>query len=76
MRESTSYQAILEEGREEVMQRLIAARQDDLIEILLERFGTVPDEVIERIRDVTDSDRLHAGIRKAMRVAVPHDLAL
>jgi len=76
MRESTSYQAILEEGREEVMQRWTTARQDDLIEILLERFGIVPDQVIERIRNVTDSDRLHAGIRKAMRVAVPLDLAL
>ena len=82
MTESTSYQAILREGREQGLklgrqeglqtgrqEGQIEARQDDLIDLLQERFGVVPEELAGAIRNNSDLPRLRLAIRKAMHVA-------
>ena len=91
MKESTTYQAILQEGREEgiktgiqagiqtgtrtgIQTGLIAARQEDLLDIIRERFGSVPELVEARIRATDDSAKLQAAIRQSVRVADPNDI--
>ena len=83
MKESTTYQMILQEGREEgirtgiqtgIQTGLIAARQEDLIEIIRERFGSVPEMVEARIRAMEDSAKLQAAIRQSVRVTDPNDI--
>jgi predicted RNA-binding Zn ribbon-like protein len=69
MRESMTYQAILREGG-------VAVRQEDLLDILRERFTTVPPEIETRIRSTTDLARLQAAIRQALRVSSPDELTL
>lgn len=69
MKESTSYQAILREGAAE-------ARQEDLLDILRERFGVVPPEVEQHVRATTDPTRLRAAIRQAVTMADLSDLQL
>jgi hypothetical protein len=77
MKESTTYQAILQEGREEGREKgHIEARQEDLLDILTERFGRVPKKVRDRILQCQDAERLHAAVRLAVRVATPNDLEL
>ncbi len=73
MKESITYQAILNEGRSEgvkegVASGTIAARQADLIDIIEERFGVVPPELAAHIRATSDSAKLQAAIRRAVRV--------
>lgn len=73
MKESITYQAILREGRSEGIKEgiaggTIAARQADLIDVLEERFGVVPPELATRIRTMSDSAKLQAAIRQAVRV--------
>ena len=91
MKESTTYQAILQEGRVEGLQEgrveglqegreegqhmgLIAARQEDLLDIIRERFGSVPELVEARIRATDDSAKLQAAIRQSVRVVDPNDI--
>jgi hypothetical protein len=73
MRESTSYQAILREGRAEGQ---VLTRQEDLLDILRERFGVVPPEVEQSIRNTTDATRLRDAIRQAVKMANLADLQL
>lgn len=93
MRESSTYQAILDEGRQEglnrglnqgraeglnqgLMQGRILSRQEDLLEMLQERFGSVPPEVEARIRNADDPDRLRAALRQVFHVADPSQISL
>jgi hypothetical protein len=77
MKESTTYQAILREGRQEGRQEgLIAGRQEDLLDILRERFGVVPPEVEARVRATTDAARLRDALRRAVTMAALADLVL
>ncbi|MBA4065089.1 MAG: hypothetical protein C0501_15525 [Isosphaera sp.] len=69
MRESSTYQAILEEGA-------VMANQDAVLALLGERFGAVPPEVEARVRATTDPDRLRAALLQVYRVAAPADLPL
>ena len=69
MKESSTYQMILREGRAE-------ARQEDLLDILRDRFGTVPPDVENRILAATDAVALKAAIRAALHVASPDELPL
>jgi len=95
MKESTTYQMILQEGREEGIRTgiqtgmqtgiqtgiqtglktgLIAARQEALLDIIRERFGSVPELVEARIRATDDSAKLQAAIRQSVRVTDPNDI--
>lgn len=69
MKESSTYQMILREGRAE-------ARQEDLLDILRDRFGTVPPDVENRILAATDAVALKTAIRAALHVASPDELPL
>jgi hypothetical protein len=72
MRESSTYQAILDEGRAEER----VARQEDLIAVLREKFGTVPPEIEAKIRTTTDTDKLRNAFRQVLHIATPTDLPL
>ena len=83
MKESSTYQAILQEGREEglrtgiqtgIQTGMIAAEQRSLLDIIRERFGSVPEMVEARIRATDDSAKLQAAIRQSVRVADPNDI--
>jgi hypothetical protein len=77
MRESSTYQAILEEGRVEGEVRgEIRTRQEDLLTLLQERFGVVPPEVEARIRAATDPVRLRAALRQVLQITAPDQLSL
>ena len=77
MKESSTYQAILEEGREEGQAiGLLKGEQNSLLMILRERFGEVPADVELRIRAVTEAARLQHAILRAIRISTIDDLEL
>ncbi|WP_439624829.1 hypothetical protein [Gemmata sp.] len=80
MRESSTYQAILDEGRVEgqTRERLRALRslQENLIAMLGDRFGKLDPELESRIRASIEDDRLLAATRQVPRIATPADLVL
>ena len=85
MKESSTYQAILKEGRHEGRQEgqkegkqegLLSARKDALLDILSERFGNCPPDVERRIRESFDANRLQTAIRQAIRIQSPSELVL
>lgn len=67
MRESSTYQLILREGRAEAMQEAI-------LDNLTERFGMIPSEVEARVRAETNYSRLKDAHRAALTVASPDEL--
>lgn len=73
MRESATYQAILEEGRDE---GLLLARREDLLALLQERFGAVPPDGEAKVRATTDEAKLQAALRRVLHIAAPGDLPL
>ena len=81
IRESSTYQAILDEGREEGLREgrneaIIQGEQVAIITFLQERFGAVPPEVETRVRATTDPTRLQAAIRQVLQIDAPGDLQL
>lgn len=85
MKESTTYQAILEEGREEGLEKgreegreegRLASRRETLIAVLEERFPEVPAELRARIEQVQDVSQLFAAIRRAARITRIEDLEI
>jgi predicted transposase YdaD len=89
MRESSTYQAILDEGREEgrtqgltegrtqgLVEGQVAARQEDVLALLRERFGAVPPEVEARVRATTDPAVLQTALLRVWRVTAPDELPL
>jgi len=81
MKESSTYQAILKEGRQEGQKEgkqegLLTARRDALLDILSERFGNCPPDVERRIRESFDVNRLQTAIRQAIRIQSPSELQL
>ncbi len=83
MRESSTYQAILEEGIEEGLEQglelgreegEIASRQQDVLDLLEERFGAVPADVEARVRGCRDAARLRTVLRQCVRIAAATDL--
>ena len=81
MKDSTTYQAILREGRQVGRQEgrqegVVATRQEDLLDILRDRFGAVPEAVEARVLAATDPAALKVAIRAALHVASPDDLTL
>jgi predicted transposase YdaD len=81
MKESTTYQAILEEGREEgrkdgVREGLLTGRRDTLLAILRDRFPDVSDAVKARIECMDDPEGLQSTILRALHVDRIEDLTL
>ena len=77
MKESSTYQAILEEGREEGESiGVLKGEQNSLLMILRDRFGEVPAEIESRIRAVTEAARLQHAILRAIRISTIDDLEL
>ncbi len=77
MRESSAYQMILREGRREgAAIARIESKREDLLDILRERFGSVPPELEARISAATEVPALTAAIRAAVKVASPDDIVL
>ena len=73
MRESTTYQAILREGRDE---GLLLARREDVLDVLRDRFTTIPPAVEARIRAAADPARLKAALLQALHINAPDELTL
>ena len=85
MTESSTYRWILESGRAEGQGQgigqgiglgIVQGEQTALITMLEERFGTISQQIVERIKAVNDPSRLQAAIRQAIRIATPNDLQL
>lgn len=81
MRESSTYQSILDEGRDEGLTRgrvegLVSARQEDLLALLHERFGSVAPEIQAKVLANSDPIRLQAALRQVLRIASPNELPL
>jgi len=47
-----------------------------LRDLLLKRFGTLPDELLQRIERITEVDRLRAAALEVYSVATPDELQL
>ena len=69
MKESTTYQAVLREGR-------VESKQEDLIDVLRSRFGPLPIKLEQRINSTADLPTLRAAMRVAGTVAALDDLPL
>lgn len=77
MEESTTYQAILRKGRQQGWEEgMIAIRRDDLLALLEEKFGAVPEAVEQHIRAATDSERLKNALRQVVRIQSLDELKL
>jgi hypothetical protein len=55
--------------------RLQLAREM-LRQLLADRFGSVPEAILQRIENTTDVDRLTAAARQVLHIAVPEELQL
>jgi predicted transposase YdaD len=73
MRESSTYQAILKEGR---LEGALAAQQEALLALLQERFGAVPPEVEAKVRAATDVAKLQLALRRVVHITAPGELPL
>jgi len=81
MKESTTYQAILKEGREEgrklaLNESLIIARRDTLLAVLRDKFPEVPAALKARIESFDDADSLLKAVLRAMHIERIEDLNL
>jgi hypothetical protein len=81
MKESSTYQAILDEGRDEgraegLTSGVLAARREDVLALLHERFGAVPPDVEARVRAATDPVALQAALRRVLHLSAPDELVL
>ncbi len=61
------------EGRSE---GALQVSRDLLRELLTDRFGTVPETVLQRIASATNVERLTAAVRQVFRIAAPEDVPL
>jgi predicted transposase YdaD len=71
MRESTTYQGILREGR---VEGCVEGERNALLLVLRTRFGSVPANVEARIRATADVTQLEAALVRAVQVAKPEEL--
>jgi hypothetical protein len=77
MKESSTYQAILEEGRDEGRDEgLLRGRREALLDALQERFQTVPPEIEAKIRAMTDMAKLQTAFRRVFHINAPNELPL
>ena len=71
MRESSTYMAILEEGEQKGR---LEERRVAIIELLEDRFGTVPSDVQERIQAIADMAHLKALLLQTVHIASLNEL--
>jgi predicted transposase YdaD len=77
MRESSGYQAILKEGREEGREEsVLKGLQLSVITLLESRFGSIPAEIESQIRQCTDAERLRKAVQQVLTIAKPNELVL
>ncbi|QEL16014.1 Rpn family recombination-promoting nuclease/putative transposase [Limnoglobus roseus] len=81
MRESSTYQAILDEGRAEgelqgEIKGEIKGVRLALTTLLESRFGSIPQAVEDRIQSATGLDRLRAALIQVATITRPEDLVL
>ncbi len=77
MKESSTYQAILDEGIEKGIEKgIIQGRQQDVLLLLESRFGTVSPEVRARVLSTVDPERLQRALRSIAGLSTPEDLPL
>ena len=70
MKESSSYQFILREGRQEGRQEgQLQTLRETLLDILSDRFGQVPAELVAEVAIATDPLLLKTAIRSAAKVS-------
>ena len=62
-----------EKGRAEGQ---LETRRDDLVALLESRFGSLPEELIQRIRAEDDAERLHRAFQQALKLQSLADLQL
>jgi predicted transposase YdaD len=69
MRESTTYQEILEEGEEKGRaEGKVAGKRDDLLKLATKRFGEPAADMVARINSISDLDRLDALLLRMLDV--------
>ncbi len=73
MKESTTYQAIFREGKEKGQ---IEEAKYNLLAAIEGKFGVVPTVTVERIRMITDIDRIRAALRQVFHIASPDEFVL
>ena len=77
MRESTTYQAILREGRQEgLVTGIVTGKQESILQILRARFGSIPSELESKILQTNDVDKLKLALDESLRVVQPGELHL
>lgn len=77
MRESSTYQAILDEGREEgELKGVLKGLRVSLLSVLEARFGSVPKHVQELIQSSSDVDQLRAGFKKILAIGSADEFSL
>ena len=55
---------------------LLRARREDLRALLEERFGPLPEALVERIEATEDLERLRGAVRQIMHIQSPDKLDL
>lgn len=66
-------EVLMDEGRE--MGRA-EARQDDIIELLTEKFGKLPDDFVQRVRSITDLGRLGDLLKRVLHIQTLADMGI
>ena len=61
----TAAQALIEEGKE---MGVLQARQEDLMEFMRGKFGSIPQRIENKIQAITDIDHLKGLIRNVIHV--------
>ena len=68
---------VVEEWRNEGrVEGQLATRREDLLALLEERFGALPDGLLQRIQATTDVERLKAALRQVLHLHTAKDLQL
>lgn len=73
MRESSTYQAILDEGRAEAV---ALGEQEAILTLLRSRFGAVPPEVEARVRAAKDPERLRNALPQILSITAASEFTL
>lgn len=81
MEESVTYQEILLKGKQKGLaegrhEGYIEASKDDVLSLLTERFGVIPEPLEQQIRSATDAERLKAALRQIVRIQTIEEFKL
>jgi predicted transposase YdaD len=81
MKESSTYQGILEEGVEKGLEKgrgegRVEGLRLSLVTLLEQKFGSVPPSLEAQIQQTQDAGKLQAALRQVLTLARPEDLVL